>query len=64
MATSLLDAITHAIDKEKNDLALRIGHGEIGAEMREQKIGIVKGLKRALELVKETAVKVNKEDQG
>lgn len=64
MGNSLLDAILLALRAEEQKVALDVGRGKVDRDVRDERIGIAKGLARAIDLVMTAAQAVNKEDSG
>lgn len=60
---SLVDAILLALKKEEERIALEVGRGKVAKENRDERIGMTKGLAKALDIVRETARNVESEDK-
>lgn len=61
--SSLLDSIIRALAEEETKQALDTGRGKHGVENVGKRVGVCMGLKRAQEIVMETAKKFNTEDE-
>lgn len=59
---SFLDRVVKALSDEESREALKIGRGQVSREAREERIGVVKGLGRAIQIVKDTARPEEKDD--
>lgn len=62
MPTSLLESLFAALEKEATGWEQDTGRGKGGRDKYEERVGVSKGLRRAIEVVRETAKAVNTED--
>lgn len=59
---SLLDSLLAAVDKEATSVELKTGRGGVARDKIDEHIGISKGLRKAIEIIKNTAKAGNLED--
>ena len=64
MATeSFLDKALKALKAEEERTALKVGRGQIAPNLRDEHIGVAKGLARAMDILREAARPEDKEDE-
>lgn len=60
---SLVDAILLALKKEEERVALEVGRGKVAKEHRDERVGVSKGLLKAVDIVNAIARSVESEDK-
>lgn len=62
MSVSLLDSIFAALEKEATEWEKATGRGQGGKDKYDERVGVSKGLRRAIDVVRDTAQAVNEDD--
>lgn len=61
---SLLDTAVRALEEEALRWELETGRGKGGKDRYDERVGVSKGLRRAIDVVREAAKAVNEEDDS